>query len=93
MTTCHDETAIPWWAPAWPAAAEQRLTWRDWWDALFGRRLTLYRIELDGSWYIGTLEEIEDELRSAGPDFLRFTVMQVRMTRRQFEALPEFEGF
>lgn len=64
----------------------------DMWDALFGRLLTFYRVEHDGSWFICRAHEVHDWLRDEG-DSTVYTVTPVRMTQRQFNALPEFKGF
>lgn len=97
MKTDHlyaTQGVIPWWPPAYPPVLPHpTTTWRDLWDALFARRLRYWKVELDGSYFIGTHDEMEEELRNAGPYFTRYAVTPVRMTRRQFEALPEFDGF
>lgn len=81
---------LPWWTKGIenhkPAP---RATLADWWDAFFGRLETFYRVELDGSWCI--VEPHEVATFTEGPD--RYTIECVEMTRRQFESLPEFEGF
>ena len=81
---------IPWWQSAYPSQDPPRMSLRDLWDAIFGRRETFYRVESDGSWCV--VEEYEvGEFRHVSGD--RYVVTPVRMTRRQFDALPEFEGF
>jgi hypothetical protein len=97
---------IPWRTPPAPQQKpEPRPTWRDLWDALFGRRLTFYCVELDGSWFICSAAELVDFdvadksyvhpdgwcVTAPGGD--HYTITKVRMTRRQYDALPEFQGF
>jgi hypothetical protein len=84
--------ALPWWRPPYPTTAEPRPTFADWWDALFGRMETFYRVELDGSWCIVDTPEVPDWLQ---PDLegYAYVITTVRMTRRQFNNLPEFDGF
>lgn len=84
---------IPWGNPPYPSAPAQRRTFADYWDALFGRRETFARVELDGSWCICELRDATDIAGDWNADSNDYTITQVRMTRRQFEALPEFEGF
>jgi len=86
------ETVIPWWAPATPEDVPPPTTWRDYWDALFGRLETFYRVELDGSWCMVETADLPSWLEPE-LDGYAYTVTAVRMTRRQFESLPEFEGF
>lgn len=50
---------------------------------------TYYRIELDGSWCI--CKSVEDVIDDEDRD--QYVITEVRMTRAQFEALPEFDGF
>ena len=59
-------------------------------DAVFGQAETFYRVELDGSWCICESKDVADII---GADQCEYTVSEVRMTRRQFNNLPEFEGF
>lgn len=75
------------------------------WDDLFGRVETFYRVEVGGAWFIcepGDLCEFDlPNKAEAFPDGWAvtvadgdsYTVTPVRMARRQFNALPEFNGF
>lgn len=89
------EEVIPWWTPPVPGepSKAQPLTWRDWWDALWGRLEPFYKVELDGTWCIVEANEVNDWLKPDLPDGESYTITRVQMTRRQFEALPEFDGF
>jgi len=83
--------SIQWWKPG-HVLDEARCTWADWWDALFGRRETFVRIEVDGSWCICEPHDVPD-MRDGAEGDATYIVTEVRMTRRQFERLPEFEGW
>lgn len=85
------EQQIQWWKPG-HTPEEARRTWADWWDALFGKRETFVRVELDGSWCICEPRDVPD-LKVGAEDGDTYIVTEVRMTRRQFERLPEFEGW
>lgn len=82
--------ALPWWRPPYPAAAEPGPTFADWWDALFGRLETFYRVELDGTWCV--CEHVED-VTGDDSEPHPYVITEVRMTRRQYDNLPEFTGF
>jgi hypothetical protein len=81
--------SIPWWSPGIPVQADHKATWRDLWDALFGRRVLFYKVEHDGSWFICEANDVNDWMN----DGCEYTISHVLMTRRQFENLPEFGGF
>jgi hypothetical protein len=83
---------LPWWHPPYPAIAQARVSIADLWDALFGRVETFYRVELDGSWFICEPREVW-EWTGTAPSGDVYRITEVRMTRRQFERLPEFGGF
>jgi len=85
------EQQIQWWKPG-RVLEEARCAWPDWLDALFGRRETFVRVELDGSWCICEPRDVPDMTvdAEAGETYI---VTEVRMTRREFERLPEFEGW
>lgn len=83
---------IEWWKPG-RVIEEARCTWADWFDALFGQRETFVRVEYEGSWCIVEPHEALDIAVSAGNEVLDYVITEVRMTRRQFNNLPEFEGF
>lgn len=83
---------LPWWAAATRPVAEVGVRFADVWDALFGRIETFYKVELDGSWFICEPQEVWAFL-GVQPDGDFYTITEVRMTRRQFNNLPEFEGF
>ncbi len=80
-----------WSRPPYPAMPERRTTLADFWDALFGRRTRYARVELDGSWVICPPEEVEAYID--GDDRGEYVVTYLHLTQRQFDALPEFEGF
>lgn len=88
------DEVIPWWTPPLPedASKSQPLTWRDWWDALLGRLETFYKVEHDGSWFICEAHEVwvYQGTQAHGDTY---DITPVQMTRRQYEALPEFTGF
>lgn len=86
----HD--MAPWGNPPYPPAPVERKTFSDYWDALFGRRETFAKVDLDGTYCICELHEAADIAGEWSEDN-DYTITQVRMTRRQFEALPEFAGF
>jgi len=83
--------SIQWWKPDYVLEGV-RCTWADWLDALFGRRESFARIELDGSWCICEWRGMPDMLRDDDGNNA-YVITAVRMTRRQFDRLPEFEGF
>ena len=83
------EYFIPWPHAPYPPMKQAIVTLADILDAILGRLRTYYRVELDGSWCI--CERVDDIL--GDEDREDYTITEVRMTRRQFEALPEFEGF
>lgn len=91
--TPTSSASIPWWLPSFPAIAAPAVTWRDYWDALFGRHETFYKIELDGSWCMVESQEVPTWLAPDIGEDDEYTITPVRLTRRQFEALPEFAGF
>jgi hypothetical protein len=70
---------------------ERRMTFADFWDALFGRRKRFARVELDGSWLICPPEEVATYIDDGDRD--DYVVTYVYLTQRQLDALPEFEGF
>jgi hypothetical protein len=82
---------IEWWKPG-RVIEEARCTWADWFDALFGKRETFVRIELDGSWCIVERIEAWSFMGPTEPGEA-YTITEVHMTRRQFDNLPDFEGF
>jgi hypothetical protein len=87
------EPMISWWLPPMPPRAPDRpIKLADVWDDLFGKRETFCRVELDGSWLICEWREARDIVGDF-EDGDQYKVTPVRMTRRQYEALPEFEGF
>jgi len=69
-----------------------RKTRADYWDAIFGRRETFAKVELDGSWCICEQHDAADIAGEPSGSNV-YTIAHVRMTRRQFEALSEFQGF
>lgn len=85
-------TSIPWWAKATPAPTEIGMRFADLWDALFGRIETFYRVELDGAWCMVEKRDMW-EFTLTAPSGDVYTITEVRMTRRQFDNLPEFSGF
>lgn len=87
-------SGIPWWRAAIDNPVKRaRTTFADVWDALFGRLETFYKVELDGSWCMVESQEVPDWLEPDVSGFDQYTITPVRMTRRQFDNLPEFEGF
>jgi hypothetical protein len=87
-----NDQQIPWWSPSIPVQADHETTWRDLWDALFGRRETFIRVEHDGSWFICEARNAW-EFNGTAADGEVYVTTEIRMTRRQFENLPEFGGF
>jgi hypothetical protein len=96
------ERALPWWAPPFPPMPVEAVSFADIWDALFGRLETFCKVELDGSWFICEAKDLADyELPErdgdgwcvTAPGGDHYTITRVRMTRREFNNLPEFEGF
>ena len=83
--------SIQWWKPGL-VLEEARCTWADWWDALFGKRETFIRVEHAGSWFICEPREAW-EFKGTAYDGDVYVTTEVRMTRRQFNNLPEFGGF
>lgn len=83
---------IPWWHTPYPTLERPRVLLADLWDALFGRLETFHRVELDGSWFICEPREVWEWLGTA-PDGTTYLITDLRMTRRQFNQLPEFDGF
>jgi hypothetical protein len=83
--------SIQWWKPG-HVHQQAAMRFADLWDELFGKVETFMRVEYDGSWLICELRDCW-EYHNTGPDGERYTITTVRMTRRQFNNLPEFEGF
>lgn len=82
---------IEWWKPGYVLEGINCRA-ADLWDALFGKLETFVRIEVDGSWCICEPHDAPD-MREGAEDDATYIVTKVSMTRRQFERLPEFEGW
>ncbi|WOB06517.1 hypothetical protein [Piscinibacter gummiphilus] len=88
---CAAIEALPWWRPPFPAIEAAKVRFADVWDALFGKLEVFFKVEYDGSWFICEARDVRDWVCEGGPAI--YTVTEVRMTRRQFNNLPEFAGF
>lgn len=84
---------LPWGNPPYPQRPAPRTTFGDVWDAVFGRRLTFYRVELDGSSCLVDRIEVDEYHRQNATEGHGYVITPVRMTQRQVEAMPEFQGF
>lgn len=61
---------------------------------LFGRKRYVRVEHEDGGWFVAYPKEAKALVQFADPgDEGAFTLTDVYMTRKQFEALPEFDGF
>jgi hypothetical protein len=84
-------SSIQWWKPG-HVHQQATMKFADLWDALFGKRETFIRVEHAGSWFICEQREAW-EFKGTAYDGDVYVTTEVRMTRRQFNNLPEFEGF
>ncbi len=62
------------------------------WDALFGRVETFVKVEHGGSWFICEPRDAW-EYKGTASDGDVYITSEVRLTRRQFNNLPVFQGF
>jgi hypothetical protein len=85
-------STIPWWKPPFPAAEQISVRFADLWDALFGKIETFVKVEHDGSYFICEPRD-SWEFTGTAPDGDVYILTEVRMTRRQFDNMPEFGGF
>jgi len=82
---------VEWWKPGYVLEGIA-CKFADVWDALFGKLETFIRVERAGSWFICEPHEAW-EFNGTAYDGDVYITTEVRMTRRQFNNLPEFEGF
>lgn len=87
----HFPAVFPWANPPYPPIPQERKNFADYWNAIFGRRLRFTRVEYDGGWVLCPPEDAEAYIDPEHRDEYRVT--DVYMTQRQFDALPEFQGF
>ena len=74
------------------SSTEQAWGLADLWDALFGRIETFVKVGHGGAWFIAEMNDSREFLTTCDDGDI-YTFTEVRMTRRQFEKLPEFAGF
>jgi hypothetical protein len=86
--------SIQWWKPG-HVVEQATCNLADIWDAIFGRQELFAQVDYGGNWCTIELHEVESFTRTECKveECSSYEITMVRMTRRQFERLPEFGGW